>query len=92
MGSAEGIVLALGPPGETGKAAALTQRPDPVAPTGHNFVRIGLMTDIPDQSVAGRIEDVMERNGQFDDAKAGAEVPPVTDTAEIVSRRNSSAT
>ena len=32
------------------------------------------MPDIPDQPVARRIEQVVERNGQFDDAETGPEV------------------
>ena len=32
------------------------------------------MADIPDQPVVRRVEHVMQRNGQFDDAEAGAEM------------------
>ena len=34
------------------------------------------MADVPDQSVARSVEDVVQRDGQFDDAKPGAEMAP----------------
>ena len=37
-------------------------------------MRIALMTDIPDQPVIGRVEDVVDRDRQLDDAKARAQV------------------
>ena len=49
------------------------------------------MADVPDDFVLGRVEDVVQRDGEFDDAEAGAEMPPVTETISIVSLRNSSA-
>ena len=71
---AERIVFALGALGEAGQAAALAQRADAVAAAGENLVRIGLMADVPDQPVVGRIEDIMQRNGELDHAEPGAEV------------------
>ncbi len=32
------------------------------------------MTDIPDQPVMRRVEDIVQRHGQLDDAEAGAEM------------------
>jgi hypothetical protein len=37
-------------------------------------VRIGLVADVPDEPVVRRVEDVVQRDGQFDDAEAGAEM------------------
>ena len=74
MRGAERIVVALGALGETGQAAAGAQGADAVAAAGQDLVRIGLMADVPDQAVARRVEDVMDRRGQFDDAEAGAEM------------------
>ena len=71
-----GIVFALAALGEAGKAAARAQRMDAVAPAGENLVRIGLMADVPDQPIARRIEDIMERDRQFDDAEPGAQMAP----------------
>ena len=74
MGGAERIVFALGALGEAGKAAALAQGADAVAPAGQDFVRIGLMADVPDDAVARRVEDVMQRHRQLDDAEPGAQM------------------
>ena len=74
MRGAERVVFALGALGEAGKAAALAQRADAVAPAGEDLVRIGLVADVPDQPVARRVEHVVQRDGQFDDAEAGAEM------------------
>ena len=74
MRGAERIVFALGALGETGQAAALAQRADAVAAIGEDLVRIGLMADVPDQPVGRRVENVVQRDRQFDDAEAGAEM------------------
>ena len=74
MRGAERIVFALGALGEAGQAAARAQRADAVAAAGEDLVRIGLMADVPDQAVARRVEDVVQRGGQFDDAEARAEM------------------
>ncbi len=70
MRRAERVVFALGALGEAGQAAALAQRADAVAPAGQDLVRIGLVADVPDQPVARRVEDVVQRDGQLDDAEA----------------------
>src|SRR5882672_10125692 len=44
------------------------------AAPGQDLVRVGLVADVPDQAIAGRIEDVMDRGGQLDHAEAGAEM------------------
>ena len=75
MRRAERVVFALRPLGEPGQAAALPDRADAVAPSGQDLVRIGLVADIPDQPVMRRVEDVMQRDGQLDDAEPGAEMP-----------------
>ena len=74
MRGAERIVFALGALGEAGEAAAHAQRADAVAPPGQNLVRIGLMADVPDDAVARRVEQVVQRDGQLDHAEAGAEM------------------
>ena len=51
MRGAERVVFALRALGETGEAAALSQGADAVAPAGQDLVRIGLVTDVPDQAV-----------------------------------------
>jgi hypothetical protein len=37
-------------------------------------VRIGLVADVPDQPVAWRVEQIMQRDGKLDDAKASAQM------------------
>ena len=74
MRGAERVVFAFGALGEAGQSAALAQRADAVAPAGQNLVRIGLMADVPDQPVGRRVEDVVQRDGEFDHAKPGAEM------------------
>ena len=71
---AERVVDALRPFGKAVEAAALADRTDPVAPLGEDLVGIALMADIPDQDVFRRIEQIMDRRGQFDDAEPGAEM------------------
>ena len=58
-----------------GQAAALAQRAHALAPAGQNLVRIGLMADIPDQFVVGRVEHVVQRDREFDDAQPRAQMP-----------------
>ncbi len=75
MRGAERVVFALGAFGEAGKSAALPQCADAIAPSGEDLVRIGLMSHVPDQTVFGSVEDVMQRDRQLDNAKSGAEMP-----------------
>ena len=75
MGGAKRVVLALDALGEARQAAALAERADAVATPGQDLVRVALVADVPDQAVAGCVEDMMQRNRQLDDAEAGAEVP-----------------
>ena len=81
MRRAERIEIALAALGEAGEAAALAQRANAGASTGQNLVRIGLMADVPDQPVARRLENVVQRDGQLDDASPAPRWPPVTETA-----------
>src|SRR5262249_31998345 len=59
---------------ESGKSSALTQCSDAVAPAGQDLVWIGLMADIPDQAIARRIKDVMQRHRQLDYAETSTEM------------------
>jgi len=74
MCGAEGVIIALGALGEAGQTAAAAQRPDTITTAGDDLVRIGLMADIPDQSVAWRVEHVVDGRCQFDNAKASAQM------------------
>ena len=59
MGRAEGVVFTLRALGEAGEAAALPQAAHLIAPSRKNLVGIGLVADIPDQPIMGRLEDIM---------------------------------
>ena len=74
MCGTERIVFALGALGETRQPAALAQRADAVAAAGEDLVRIGLVTDVPDEPITRRIEDIMQRHRQLDNTKTCAEV------------------
>src|SRR4249919_2021301 len=74
MGGTEGIVIAFGALGETGESAALPQGPDAVAPASKDLMGVTLMADVPDYAVAGCVEHVVKRDGQFDDAKSCTEM------------------
>ena len=74
MRGAERIERALAALGEAGQSAAGPQGVDAVAAAGEDLVRIGLVADVPDQPVARRVEDIMQRHGQFDDAQPRAEM------------------
>ena len=74
MGGAKGVIGAFAAFGEARKAVLLPNGADAVAAPGQDLVRIALVGHIPDHLVAGRIEDRMERDGQFHHAQARAEV------------------
>ena len=74
MRRSEWVVFALAAPGEAAEAAALPKRPDAVAPPGDDLVRIGLMTNVPDQFVLRRIEDIVKRHRQLDHAEGGSQM------------------
>ena len=59
MRGAERIVFALGALGETGQSAARPQGADAVAAIGQDLVRIGLVADVPNQAVLGRVENIV---------------------------------
>ena len=72
MRGAEWVVDAFAALGETGNATGLTQRPHAGTAAGEDFVRVGLVPDVPDQSVARRIEYAMQGNGELHHAQSGA--------------------
>src|SRR5262249_20626874 len=75
MSSAEWVVDTFSALGESGKASALPQGPDAITPARENLVRIGLMTYIPNQLVAGSIEYIVQGDREFHDTQTGPKVP-----------------
>src|SRR5690606_26308615 len=55
-------------------AVLLLDGVDAVAASGEDLVRVGLVADVPDQQLPGRVVEVMQGDGQLDHAQAGAEV------------------
>ena len=74
MRRAKRVIFAFRTTGETGQPVLLAQSADAVAPAGQDLVRIALMANIPDQPVMWRVEDVVDRDRQFHDAKACAQM------------------
>ena len=74
MGGAERIIFAFSALGETGKTAALAEGADAVAPSGEDLVGVGLVADVPDQSVGRGVEDRMQGYRELDHTQAGAEM------------------
>src|SRR5689334_483611 len=70
MCGAETVVFALGALGEAGEAATGAQGPNTVTASGQDFMRISLMANIPDELVGRRVENIVQRDGQLDDAEA----------------------
>ena len=75
MTGAEGVVFALEALGETGEPAARAQRAYAVAAAGQNLVWIGLMSNVPDQSVARRVEHIMQSDRELDHPESGPQMP-----------------
>ena len=74
MRRTERVVFALATLGEARKTTALAQSADAVAPPRQNLVRITLVTHVPDQTIVGRVKDVMDRNRQLYNPEAGAQM------------------
>ena len=68
--NAETVVFGFGGLGKARKTLPLTQRRHGVAPTGEHLVWVALVADIPHQTVVGRIEQVVQGDGQFHRAQA----------------------
>ncbi len=74
VADAEGVVVALAALGKAGQAALLAHAVHALAPAGEDLVRVGLVADVPDDAIVRGVEDVMQADGQFDDAEPGREV------------------
>ena len=70
------VVLGLGPVGISGHAARLLQRLEAVAAAGEQLVHVGLVAGVPQDDVAGRVEDTVQRQCELDRPEVGAEMPP----------------
>jgi len=89
MAPAEGVVLALAARGKRGESAVLLDGVQPRAPPGQSLVRIGLMTDIPDDAVVRRIKNVMQCHRELGQRRARLEVIAATADAANEKLRSS---
>ena len=74
MPSPERVVSALLHLRESAQPVQLAVHPETVAAAGDDLVGIGLMAHVPDQLVVRRIEYVMQRGGQLDDAETRSQM------------------
>ena len=71
------VVGALGARGIARQAARLAQRGEAGPPPGDDLVHVRLVAGVPEQDVAWRVEDPVQRQRQLDDTEVGAEVAGV---------------
>jgi hypothetical protein len=67
-------VLRLAPPREPADAADLAERPEAFEAARQQLVRVGLVAGVPDDAVARRLQQAVERDRQLDDPERAAEV------------------
>ena len=63
------------PLGKATQPILLAQAGHTVAPAGQDLVRIALVANVPDQLVAGRIKNGVDRDGEFDDTQRRPKMP-----------------
>ena len=68
------VVLGLGPVGIARHAARLLEGLEAVAPAGQELVHVGLVAGVPQDDVAGRVEDPVQGQRQLDRAEVRAEM------------------
>ena len=56
------------------EAVVLADRAEPVAAAGQDLVRVGLVADVPEDLVARRVEQAVERDRELAGAEVRAEV------------------
>src|SRR5207249_10637630 len=59
------------------EAVLLADGVEPVVPAGEDFMTVGLVSDVPDQDVAGRVEDGVQRHRELHRTQAGCQVAAV---------------
>ena len=74
MTNAKGVVLTFGTQRKRSRAFGRTDLGQLLAPACQNFVRIGLMTHIPDNAIVWGIKNVMQSYRQFNNAQTGTKM------------------
>ena len=75
VAGAERVVFRFIAPQKAADAAVLLDRRKLIAASGQDFVRIRLMTNIPNQTILRRIERIMQGHRQFDSPERSTRVP-----------------
>ncbi len=68
------VVLGLEDRTERGQTVVLADRRQLLAAAGEDLVRVGLVADVPEHLVAGRVEQAVQGDRQLAGAEVGAEV------------------
>jgi hypothetical protein len=74
VAGAHDVVLGLEHRAERGQPAVLADRLQPIAAAGEHLVRVGLVADVPEDLVGGRLEQAVQHRRQLAGAEVGAEV------------------
>ncbi len=74
MPGAEHVEAALRAPQESARSVFLADSRERLAAARQHLVSVRLMSDVPDQPIRGRIEHVVQRDGEFDGAEAAGEM------------------
>ncbi len=74
MPAVEDVVRRFGASREPADAIERAQRPESIEPAGEELVRVGLVPGVPDDLVARRFEEAVERDRQFHDPERRTEV------------------
>ena len=68
MRGAKGVVLAFGPLRKAAEATQLAQGGHAIAPSGQDFVRVGLVAHVPDKTVARSVKHIVHGDAEFNGA------------------------
>ncbi len=74
MAGAHDVVLGLEDRAERRQPVVLADRRQALAAAGEDLVGVGLVADVPEDLVAGRVEQAVERDGELAGAEVGAEM------------------
>ena len=77
MSGNESVILTFSRVGETADSFEFPERMKSLPTSGQDFVPVSLMSDVPNDPVVGRIEDIMQGDGQFDSTEAGSQMAGV---------------
>ncbi len=77
MATSECVVLTLQRRREGTKASQLPVELEQLTTTRQNFVGVCLMANIPNNTIIGSVEDVMQGHGDFDSTETRSQMPGI---------------